>query len=91
MGASQGMGVLSYLFGGVLVYGGLGYLGWRQFDQVWMVAVGIVVGIALSFVLIIRRYARNDVIDAEVKAMIAERDRKRAYWAAEARKPRESA
>jgi F0F1-type ATP synthase assembly protein I len=85
------MGVLSYLFGGVLVYGGLGYLGWHYLDQVWMVPIGVLVGIGLAFVLIIRRYARSDVIEAEVEQMIAERDRKRAFWAAEARKPRGSA
>lgn len=85
-GASQGMGVLSYLLGGMGVYGALGWLGWHYLGQLWMMPVGIMVGIGLAILLSIRRFARGDVIDADIKRMLAERDRKQQYWMAEARR-----
>lgn len=86
-GVSQGMAVLSYLLGGVIVYGGLGWAGSHFLGQIWMLPVGIVLGIGLAVLLISRRFARGDVIDNEVKQMLAERERRQQYWAAEARKP----
>jgi ATP synthase protein I len=80
------MAVLSYLLGGVLVYGGLGWLGSHYLDQIWMVPVGILVGIGLSVLLISRRYSRGDVIDQQLRQMLDDRERQQEYWAAEARK-----
>lgn len=84
-GDGQGMAVLSYLLGGVLVYGALGWLGWHFLGQVWMLPTGIVLGIGLSLVLIVRRYARADIVDAQIKDLVAERDRQREHWSALAR------
>lgn len=85
-GASQGMAVLSYLLGGMVVYGGLGWAGWQFLHQLWMVPVGIVIGIGLALLLIVRRFSRGDVIDDELRQLIAQRDRDRDYWTAEARR-----
>lgn len=82
------MAVLSYLIGGMAVYGGLGWVGSHFLHQAWMVPVGIVVGIGLALLLIVRRFSRGDVIDAELRHVIAKRDRDRAYWTAEARRGR---
>lgn len=79
------MAVLSYLLGGVLVYGALGWLGWHFLHQVWMLPVGIVIGMGLSVLLIVRRYARAELMDSQIKDLVAERDRKQQHWAALAR------
>lgn len=84
------MAVLSYLLGGMAVYGGLGWLGWHLTGQLWMMPVGLVIGIGLALVLIVRRFSRGDVIDAELREVIAQRERDRAYWTAEARGGRSS-
>jgi len=85
-GESQGMAVLSYLVGGVLVYGGLGWLGWHFLGQLWMVPTGIVLGMGLSVLLIVRRYARADIMDAQIKDLVDERKRQQDHWSALARK-----
>jgi F0F1-type ATP synthase assembly protein I len=79
------MAVLSYVIGGVLTYGGLGWLGWHFLHQLWMVPVGLVLGMGLSLLMVIRRYARADVLDAQIKELVAERDRQREHWTALAR------
>jgi len=84
-GEGQGMTALSYLIGGVLVYGALGWLGWHYLGQLWMLPTGIVLGMGLSVLLIVRRYARADILDAQIKELVAERDRKQEHWAALAR------
>lgn len=57
-GMNQGIQVLSYLIAGVLLYGGLGFLGDRFFDTHFLLPVGIVLGAALSIYLIIRRFGQ---------------------------------
>src|SRR6478752_7530225 len=52
----QGVTVLSYLIGGVLVYGGLGWLGDRFFHTGFLLPLGIVLGAALAVYTIIRRF-----------------------------------
>lgn len=52
----QGVMVLSYLIGGVLVYGGLGWLGDRFFHTGFLLPLGIIVGAALAVYTIIRRF-----------------------------------
>lgn len=86
-GESQGMAVLSYLIGGVLVYGAVGWLGWHFLHQVWMLPAGILLGMGLSVLLIVRRYARADIMNAQINELVAERDRQREHWAALARQP----
>ncbi|MDO5501030.1 MAG: hypothetical protein Q4F67_15250 [Propionibacteriaceae bacterium] len=56
--SEQGYRVLSYLMAGPLVYGALGWLGDYFFHTAFLLPVGIVVGTALSVILIIRRYGQ---------------------------------
>lgn len=50
------MGALSYVLAGVLFYGALGWLAGRWLHQEWLIAVGLVVGVALSTYLVYKRY-----------------------------------
>jgi ATP synthase protein I len=52
----QGVTVLSYLIGGVLVYGGLGWLGDHFFGTRFLLPLGIVLGAALAVYTIIKRF-----------------------------------
>lgn len=52
----QGVTVLSYLIGGVLVYGGLGWLGDRFFHTSFLLPLGIILGAALAVYTIIKRF-----------------------------------
>jgi ATP synthase protein I len=57
---SEGTGwsVVSYLVGGMLLYGGLGWLIGRWTHIEALTGVGLVVGIGLSLALIIYRFTR---------------------------------
>ena len=57
-GMDYGMRVLSYLIGGVLVYGGLGWLGDHYLGTSFLLPIGIVLGAAGGCYVIIRRYGR---------------------------------
>jgi F0F1-type ATP synthase assembly protein I len=57
-GMDQGMRVLSYLIGGILLYGGLGWLGDHYLGTRFLVPIGIVLGAAGGCYVIIRRYGR---------------------------------
>jgi F0F1-type ATP synthase assembly protein I len=59
-GMNQGMRVLSYLIGGVVLYGLLGWVGDRFFSTTFLLPVGIVGGAALAIFVIIRRFGRVD-------------------------------
>ena len=52
----QGVMVLSYLIGGVLVYGGLGWLGDHFLHMHFLTPVGIILGAALACYTIIKRF-----------------------------------
>lgn len=52
----DGMVVLSYVLSGILFYGGLGWAGAHFLGQVWMLPVGLILGLGLSLFLIIKRY-----------------------------------
>lgn len=73
----QGVTVLSYLIGGVLVYGGLGWLGDHFFGTKFLLPLGIVLGAALAVYAIIKRFGKvlgnPPVTDTETAA--AETDR----------------
>lgn len=56
----QGVMVLSYLIGGVVVYGGLGWLGDHFFDTSFLLPIGIVLGAALAVYTIIKRFGGVD-------------------------------
>jgi F0F1-type ATP synthase assembly protein I len=70
MGANRGGGdgrggadvvwsILGTMLAGVLAWGGIGWLLDRWLHTRFLVAVGIVVGMAGAFVLIIRRYGSS--------------------------------
>ncbi|MBA3528763.1 MAG: AtpZ/AtpI family protein [Propionibacteriaceae bacterium] len=52
------MRVLSYLIAGVLVYGGLGWLGDHYLGTGFLLPIGIVLGAAGGCYVIIRRYGQ---------------------------------
>lgn len=51
-----GMRILAEMLAGILLYGGLGYLGDRYFHTSFLVVIGIVVGLGLSMYLVFRRF-----------------------------------
>jgi F0F1-type ATP synthase assembly protein I len=55
-GGGDGWRVLSYLIGGVAVYGGIGFLLDRLFGTQFLVLVGIVLGAGLTILLLHFRY-----------------------------------
>ncbi len=59
--ATAGMGYtyLSYMIGGMLLYGFIGWLVGRWTHQAYLLPVGMIVGLALSVVLIIFRVTRS--------------------------------
>lgn len=59
VGMDLGMRVLSYLIAGVLVYGGLGWLGDHVLGTGFLLPVGIVLGAAGGCYVIIRRYGQD--------------------------------
>jgi ATP synthase protein I len=60
VGLNQGMRVLSYLIGGVVLYGLLGWVGDRYLHTSFLLPVGIVGGAALAIYVIIRRFGQID-------------------------------
>lgn len=52
----QGVMVLSYLIGGVAVYGGLGWLGDRFLGTGFLLPLGIIAGTVLAVYAIIKRF-----------------------------------
>jgi ATP synthase protein I len=57
-GTQDGLRVLSYLLAGPLLYGLLGWLGDRFWHTSFLLPVGIVVGMTLSVILVIRRFGQ---------------------------------
>lgn len=57
-GSEDGLRVLSYLIAGPLLYGGLGWLGDHFWHTSFLLPVGIVVGMTLSVILVIRRFGQ---------------------------------
>lgn len=54
----DGMVALSYILAGLILYGGLGWLGDHFLNTSWMLPVGLIVGLATSVYVIIKRYGR---------------------------------
>ena len=59
-GMDQAMRVLSYLISGVVVWGGLGWLGDYLLKTNFLLPIGIILGAALGVYVIIRKYGRID-------------------------------
>lgn len=64
-GMDQGLRVLSYLISGVLLYGGLGWVGDHFLGTEFLLPIGIVAGAAFGVYVIIRRFGRVDEVSAE--------------------------
>ncbi len=58
-GAGSGYTYLSYMLGGMLLYGFIGWLIGRWTHQAYLFPVGMLAGLALSIVLIIYRVTRS--------------------------------
>lgn len=54
----DGMVVLSYILAGLIFYGGLGWLGNHFLNTVWLLPLGLIIGLLSSIYLIIKRYGR---------------------------------
>ena len=91
-GLNQGMRVLSYLIGGVVLYGLLGWVGDRYLHTSFLLPVGIIGGAALAIYVIIRRFGQVDstTID-ELAALRRQRAAGRGAGARLAATPREQA
>lgn len=55
--SDDGIVALSHMLSGLLLYGGLGWLGWQRLGQMWMMPLGLVLGLAAGTYLVYRRYA----------------------------------
>ena len=56
-GMNQGMQVLSYLISGVVLYGGLGWLGDHYLGTGFLLPVGIVLGAGFGIYLVVKRFS----------------------------------
>lgn len=54
--SEDGMVVLSYLLSGIILYGGLGWVGDHYLKTSWLLPVGLILGLVTSIYLIIKRY-----------------------------------
>lgn len=54
--SDDGMLVLSYILSGILLYGGLGWLGDHYLHTSWLLPAGLILGLVASMYLIIKRY-----------------------------------
>lgn len=54
----QGLTILSYLLAGIGLYGGLGWLADHFLHTSFLMVVGFLVGMAISFYIIFKRYGR---------------------------------
>ena len=64
-GMDQGLRVLSYLISGVLLYGGLGWVGDHFLGTEFLLPIGIVAGAAFGVYVIIRRFGQMEDVPAE--------------------------
>ncbi|MDR0416766.1 MAG: hypothetical protein LBH76_05540 [Propionibacteriaceae bacterium] len=52
----DGFSALSYILAGLLLYGGLGWLGDRWLGTAWLLPVGLILGTGLGVFLVIKRF-----------------------------------
>ncbi|WP_341728597.1 hypothetical protein [Brooklawnia sp.] len=55
-GKDQGLTILSYLLAGIGLYGGLGWLADRVLNTSFLMMIGFLAGMIVSFYIIIKRY-----------------------------------
>ncbi|HEY9292085.1 MAG TPA: hypothetical protein VIP98_12460 [Microlunatus sp.] len=84
-GMAKGMSILSYIFGGMVVYGGLGWLGAHFLHLSFLLPVGLFIGVGLSLYLIIVRY--GDLGSESTDALVAKKKATEADWARRAGRP----
>lgn len=84
-GIAKGMSILSYLVGGIIFYGGLGFLGAQLLGLTFLIPVGIFIGVGLSSYLIIVRY--GDSGSHSVAAWVDKKKATEADWARLAGRP----
>lgn len=58
-GASAGWRILSYMMGGMILYGGVGWLVGRWTGIAALFPVGMLFGLGLSIAMVILRYGRH--------------------------------
>lgn len=86
-GMNQAMSVLSYLLGGLLVYGGLGWAGAHFLHVAALLPIGVVLGVGLSVYLIVRHYGAPG--EQAVSTWIEQRNASQASWTRLAGRPPE--
>ncbi len=59
-GRDQGLAILSYLFAGIGLYGGLGWLADHFWHTSFLLPVGLILGMAVSIYVIIKRYGSGE-------------------------------
>lgn len=59
-GTGDGMQVLAYILSGLLLYGGLGFLGDWLLDTSFLLPIGLILGVGLAMYMIIKRFGRSD-------------------------------
>jgi F0F1-type ATP synthase assembly protein I len=52
----DGIAALSYILAGLLLYGGLGWLGDRWLGTSFLLPAGLILGLALGVYLVVKRY-----------------------------------
>ncbi|QGF24451.1 hypothetical protein [Raineyella fluvialis] len=55
-GMETGMRILSYLASGLILYGGLGWLGDKFLGTEFLLPLGLIIGLGLAMFVIIKRY-----------------------------------
>jgi hypothetical protein len=81
----QAMTALSYVIGGIVVYGGIGWLLAHFLHLQFLIPIGIVVGAGLSTYLIVKRFGKPG--DEAVESWIEQKKAKEAEWARMAGRP----
>ncbi|QDP97055.1 AtpZ/AtpI family protein [Microlunatus elymi] len=82
---AKGMAILSYIVGGIVVYGGLGYLASHFLHLTFLLPIGLFIGVGLSLYLIIVRY--GDLGSDSTAALVAKKKATEADWALRAGRP----
>lgn len=58
-GSGDGFTALAYLISGIGLYGGVGWLLDRWLGTVFLLPIGLILGMGLAIYLIVRRYGRS--------------------------------
>lgn len=55
-GREDGMAVIATILSGIILYGGLGWVGDHFLHTSWMLPLGLIVGLMVSIYLVYKRY-----------------------------------